>query len=74
MTAIAARILSPRKVNQSDSASLTRLSIAVVNAAVAIAKASRCFPCLAAEELAECGRVCHADVSRDGCAGEGGVH
>src|SRR5580704_1350601 len=52
----------------------TPLLTAVVNAAAAIPETRRCVPCLAAEELAECGRVRHAYVSCDGCAGEFGVH
>jgi SAM-dependent methyltransferase len=68
-TTVALRILSPRKVNQSDSASLTRLLIA----AVAIAEARRCFACSVAGELAECGRVRYTDARCDGCAGEFGV-
>ena len=37
-----------------------RLLTAVVNAADAVPESRRCFSCLVAEELAECGRVGHA--------------
>ena len=45
-----------------------------VEAADACPEIRWCFPCLAAEEFAECGRVRHADTRRDGCASEFSVH
>jgi hypothetical protein len=44
-----------------------------VKAADAIPETRRCFPCLAAEELAERGRVRHTDPPGDRCAGQLGV-
>lgn len=57
----------------SDVEALAVLLTAVVSAADAIPESRRCFACLVAEELAECGRVCHAYARCDGCAGQVGV-
>jgi hypothetical protein len=61
------------KAYRQDFEAIATLLAAGVQAADPIPESRRCFPCLAAEEFAERGRVRHTYPPCDRCAGELGV-